>query len=79
MSDLSIDAIEGALRRALETQKRSPWLDSEAAGEYLTCTSGTLKTWRSLGQGPKYHVIQSKLIRYHIDDLDAFVRGEVSR
>lgn len=79
MSDLSIAMIEDAIRRALDTHKRTPWLDSEAAAEYLTCTPGTLKTWRSLGQGPKYHVIQSKLVRYHIDDLDAFVCGEVAR
>lgn len=79
MSDLSIISIEDALRRVLDTHKRSPWLDSEVAAEYLACTPGTLKTWRSLGQGPKYHIIQSKLVRYHIDDLDAFVRGEVAR
>lgn len=79
MSDLSIVSVEDALRRVLDTHKRSPWLDSEAAAEYLACTPGTLKTWRSLGQGPHYHVIHSKLVRYHIDDLDAFVRGEVAR
>jgi len=79
MQSDSIVMIEDALKRVLDMHKRSPWLDSHAAAEYLACTSGTLKTWRSLGQGPKYHVIQRKLIRYHIDDLDAFVRGEVMR
>lgn len=79
MSDLSIISIEGALRRVLDTQKTSPWFATEAAAEYLGCTAGTLKTWRSQGQGPRYHVIHTKLVRYHIDDLDAFVRGEVER
>ena len=79
MSDLSIVTIEDALSRVLDIKKTSPWLDSEAAAEYLSCTSGTLKTWRSQGQGPSYHVIQRKLVRYHIDELDAFVRGEVAR
>jgi hypothetical protein len=79
MSDLSIASIEDALRRVLNTQTHSPWFDSEAAAEYLTCTPGTLKTWRSQGQGPRYNVIHNKLVRYHIDDLDAFVRGEVNR
>ena len=79
MSDFSTTTVEEALRRVLDTHKRSPWLDSEAAAEYLACTSGTLKTWRSQGQGPRYHVIHSKLVRYHLEDLDAFVRGEVSR
>lgn len=79
MSDLSITSIEDAFRRVLDTHSRSPWLDSEAAAEYLASTSGTLKSWRSQGQGPKYHIIQTKLVRYHVDDLDAFVRGEVAR
>lgn len=57
----------------------SPWLDSVAAAEYIGCTAGTLKTWRSRGEGPKYHIVNQKLVRYHIEDLDAFVRGEVSR
>lgn len=79
MQSDSIVMIEDAFRRVLDTHKRSPWLDSDAAAEYLSCTAGTLKTWRSRGEGPRYHIIQSKLVRYHVDDLDAFVRGEVAR
>ena len=79
MSDLSIIMIEDALRRVLDTHNRSPWLDSDGAAEYLGCTPGTLKTWRSRGEGPRYSIIQSKLVRYHIKNLDAFVRGEASR
>ena len=79
MSDLSIDTIEDAFRRVLDSHCRSPWLDTDAAAEYLTCTPGTLKTWRSRGEGPRYHVIQTKLIRYNVEDLDAFVRGDGSR
>jgi hypothetical protein len=75
----SILAIEDALKRVLDTHKHSPWLDSEHAAEYLGCSAGTMKTWRSRGEGPQYHVIQSKLVRYHVSDLDAFVRGEVAR
>lgn len=79
MHSISIVTIEDALRRVLDTHKRSPWLDSEAAAEYLGCTPGTLKTWRSRGEGPRYNIIQSKLVRYHVEDLDAFVRGEANR
>ena len=79
MSDLSIVTIEDALRRVLDNHHRSPWFDSDGAAEYLGCTPGTLKTWRSRGEGPRYHVIQSKLVRYNVEDLDAFVRGEASR
>jgi len=79
MQSDSILAIEGALRRVLDDQKHTPWLDSDGAAVYLGCSAGTLKTWRSRGEGPRYHVIQSKLVRYHVNDLDAFVRGEVLR
>lgn len=71
--------VERAVRRFLDTSKQSPWKDSEQAATYLSCSAGTLKTWRSRGEGPSYHVIQDKLIRYHLNDLDAFVRGEVAR
>jgi hypothetical protein len=71
--------VERAVRRALDPSKQSPWKDSEQAAEYLSCSGGTLKTWRSRGEGPAYHVIQDKLIRYHVNDLDAFVRGKVAR
>ena len=71
--------VERAVRRALDASIQSPWMDSEQAAEYLSCSAGTLKTWRSRGEGPAYHIIQDKLIRYHVNDLDAFVRGEVAR
>jgi hypothetical protein len=68
--------IEDALRRVLDTHTRSPWYDTEAAAAYLSSTPGTLRTWRANGEGPRYHVIHSKSVRYHVSALDAFVRGE---
>lgn len=56
-----------------------PWLDTETAAAYLLCTPGTLRTWRSQGTGPRYSVMHGKLVRYHIDDLNNFVRGEDNR
>ncbi len=79
MQSDSIVMIEDALRRVLDTHTRSPWFDSDAAAEYLRCASGTMKVWRSRGEGPRYHIIQSKLVRYHVDDLDTFIRGEAAR
>lgn len=57
----------------------SPWLNTETAAAYLACTPGTLRSWRARGEGPRYHVIHGKSVRYHIDDLNAFVRGEDGR
>ncbi|MEN3971592.1 helix-turn-helix domain-containing protein [Sphingomicrobium sp. XHP0235] len=76
--DLSL-MVEDAVKRALDTHKPTPWYNNQAAAEYLKCTPGTLKTWRSRGEGPRYQVIQNRLVRYHVDDLDAFVRGEANR
>jgi hypothetical protein len=71
--------IEDAVKRALFARPRSPWLDTEAAAAYLSSTPGTLRTWRAQGEGPRYHVIHGKSVRYHVDELDAFVRGEAVR
>lgn len=74
MSDLTLEAFRAVVREEL-AKPTSPWLDSEAAAAYLGSTAGTLRNWRATGKGPKYHVVQDRLIRYHSDDLDAFVRG----
>lgn len=77
--NLTIDAIEDAVKRVFLAKPSSPWLDNEGAAAYLACTPGTLKTWRARGEGPSYHVFNGKSVRYHVDALDAFVRGEVVR
>jgi hypothetical protein len=75
-----IEAVEDAVARALDRHlTSSPWKDGDAAATYLACSPNTLRTWRTRGEGPIYHIIQNKLIRYHVDDLDAFVRGEANR
>jgi len=79
MAPEMIDAVEAAVRRALSSHTPSPWFDTEGAAGYLGCTPGTLKTWRARGEGPRYHVIHDKLVRYNVADLDAFVLGGTSR
>lgn len=73
------EIVEAAVRRALDDQTRSPWKDTGQAADYLSCSPGTLKTWRARGEGPAYRIINDKLVRYNVSDLDAFVRGEVAR
>jgi hypothetical protein len=58
-----------------KTPRQSPWLDTDGAADYLGARPGTLKNWRHRGEGPKYHVVNRRLVRYHRDDLDAFARG----
>ncbi|MGA7676145.1 MAG: helix-turn-helix domain-containing protein [Rhizomicrobium sp.] len=54
----------------------SPWFNTAEAADYLGTKAGTLKNWRHRGEGPKYHVINKRLVRYHCGDLDTFARGE---
>jgi len=58
---------------------RSPWLDTDGAANYLGNSPKSLAVWRCKGQGPRYHTLNKRLVRYHVDDLDAFVRGEDGR
>ena len=74
MSAELLDAIREIVREEAGAIA-SPWMDTSEAAAYLKSTAGTLKNWRATGQGPKYHTVQSKLIRYHRDELDAFVRS----
>jgi hypothetical protein len=52
------------------------WLDSEKAAAYLGIAPNTLKRWRAHRTGPLFHKIGGKLIRYHINDLEAFARRD---
>jgi hypothetical protein len=71
---VAISEVEDIVRRMLETQRYSPWFDTEEAARYLRREPGTLAGWRSKGEGPRFHTVNDKFIRYHVDDLDAFVR-----
>lgn len=66
--------VEDIVRRMLETQRYSPWFDTEEAARYLRKEPGTLKGWRSRGEGPAFQVVNDKFVRYHVDDLDTYVR-----
>ena len=74
MEGLTMEELRALLREEL-TRAQSPWLDSAAAAAYLGTKPGTMKTWRSEGKGPRYHVVQDRLVRYHRDELDDFVRA----
>lgn len=78
-SSLTRQDVEDALKRVLDNHNRSPWLDTEGAAAYIGSTPGTMRTWRAAGGGPRYHSIHGKSVRYHVTDLDAFIRGEDGR
>ena len=76
--NINLESVIDTIRKALK-ENNTPWLDTEFAANYIGCAPGTLKTWRTRGEGPRYHLINGKSVRYHVDDLDAFVRGEANR
>jgi hypothetical protein len=78
MSGITIGQIKEAVAESLAAAS-SPWLDTAGAAAYLGCQPATLKTWRSRGEGPRFHLVSVKLVRYHRDELDAFVWGADAR
>jgi Helix-turn-helix domain len=64
---------------AAEKLEHSPWFDTDEAASYLKTKPGTLKNWRHRGEGPKYHIINKRLVRYHRAELDAYAAGETLR
>ncbi|MGD9923783.1 MAG: helix-turn-helix domain-containing protein [Variibacter sp.] len=72
---VTVEDVEAIVRWCLETYRYTPWFDTEAAAAYLRKEPGTLKGWRSRGYGPRFHVVNGQTIRYHLDDLDSFIRG----
>ncbi len=56
----------------------SPWMDTEEAARYMGCKAGSLKRWRSQGTGPVFKVVNRKLIRYHVKDLDSYICGDMA-
>ena len=51
-----------------------PWLAPAQAAAYLDVSIRTLEVWRaSSGKGPVFKKNKNATVRYHIDDLDAFM------
>ena len=73
---VTVDDVEALVRWLLDTHRYTPWFDTEAAASYLRREPGTLKGWRSKGEGPRFHVVNRQYIGYHLDDLDDFMRGD---
>lgn len=57
-------------------RKHRPWLRPIEAAAYLGLKPRTLESWRATGKGPAFRG-GGKGIRYHVNDLDAFVNRGV--
>lgn len=52
-------------------------LSTSQAAHYLDCSLDTLRRWRRQNRGPKFVRLGSRrLVRYQVQDLDAFVEAQ---
>jgi len=63
--------------RAIKARKGSPFLNTAQAAFYVGVQQKTLKKMRGRGDGPKFRK-HGRLVRYHIDDLDAWSNANAS-
>lgn len=62
------------IARAARAKRGSPFLTTQQAAFYLGLGVRKLETMRADGTGPAFRR-HSRLVRYHIDDLDAWSKG----
>ena len=53
--------------------RQSLALSTPQAADYLGISPRTLEDWRFRGGGPVFRKIGKRLVRYRVDDLDAFL------
>jgi len=63
------------IARAARAKKGSPFLSTEQAAFYLGLSARKLQQMRAAGDGPGFRR-HSRYVRYHIDDLDRWSKGE---
>ena len=71
------DLIDQRVEEALRTYRISPWMSEEEAKAYTQFSHYTLYNARECGE-LKY-VKQNRSIRYHKDDLDAWLKSKYEK
>jgi hypothetical protein len=56
--------------------ERGDLVDEREAAAILAAEVRTLRNWRALGKGPRFYKIGQRMVRYHRDDLAAFITGD---
>jgi len=54
----------------------TPWFEPADAAAYLRLTVRGLEDMRGKSTGPRYHKVNARVIRYHRDDLDAWLLSD---
>lgn len=58
-----------------ELRAASPWRTPEEAAAYLGLAPRGLEDMRYHGRGPAYTKVGRRVVRYHLNDLDAWMEG----
>ena len=53
-------------------------MSTAEAASYLALQPGTLKGWRRMRKGPPYLVVGGKVVRYRVEDLQAWAGQQVA-
>jgi hypothetical protein len=67
--------MDDEIARAARAKKGSPFLSTEQAAFYLGLSARKLQQMRAARAGPQFRR-HSRFVRYHIDDLDSWSRGD---
>lgn len=70
--------MDDEIARAARAKKGSPFLSTEQAAFYLGLSARKLQQMRAAEAGPSFRR-HSRYVRYHIDDLDSWSKGEGGR
>ena len=54
----------------------TPWFAPDDAAAYLRLTVRGLEDMRGKGTGPRFHKVNARVVRYHRDDLDAWLLSD---
>lgn len=57
------------------TNTASAFLTPDEAANHLALSKRTLENFRIRGGGPRFHKFGRKVVRYHYDDLAAWIEG----
>jgi hypothetical protein len=69
--------MDDEIARAARAKKGCPFLNTEQAAFYLGVSARKLQQLRRGQGGPQFRR-HSRYVRYHIDDLDAWSKGDTS-
>jgi len=58
---------------------QTPWLNADQAAAYIGVSPWSVRRWYRDGYLPGYKSPDGRTLRFHIDELDGFVRGDWDR